>query len=89
LDEWILFQRNGKMVEVKIFRVEGEILSPNYRTTFSKDVRALKPEHAVEKVYMELGSQHRVKRVHMKLHSIKEITGEETKDLLIRDLSRE
>lgn len=77
------------MVEVKIFRVEGEILSPNYRTTFSKDVRALKPEHAVEKVYMELGSQHRVKRVHMKLHSIKEITWEETEDLLIRDLSRE
>lgn len=77
------------MVEVKIFRVEGEILSPNYRTTFSKDVRALKPEHAVEKVYMELGSQHRVKRVHMKLHSIKEITREETEDLLIRDLSRE
>ena len=77
------------MVEVKIFRVEGEILSPNYRTTFSKDVRALKPEHAVEKVYMELGSQHRVKRVHMKLHSIKEITEEETEDLLIRDLSRE
>lgn len=77
------------MVEVKIFRVEGEILSPNYRTTFAKDVRALKPEHAVEKVYMELGSQHRVKRVHMKLHSIKEITEEETEDLLIRDLSRE
>lgn len=77
------------MVEVKIFRVEGEILSPNYRTTFSKDVRALKPEHAVEKVYMELGSQHRVKRVHMKLHSIKEITREETEDLLIRDLSQE
>jgi large subunit ribosomal protein LX len=77
------------MVEVKIFRVEGEILSPNYRTTFSKDVRALRPEHAVEKVYMELGSQHKVKRVHMKLHSIKEITVEETEDLLIRDLSRE
>jgi len=77
------------MVEVKIFRVEGEILSPNYRTTFSKDVRAVRPEHAVEKVYMELGSQHKVKRVHMKLHSIKEITGEETEDLLIRDLSRE
>ena len=76
------------MVEVKIFRVDGEILSPNYRTTFSKDVRALRPEHAVEKVYMELGSHHRVKRVHMKLHSIQEITEEETEDPVIRDLSR-
>lgn len=76
------------MVDVKIFRVDGEILSPNYRTTFSKDVRALKPEHAVEKVYMELGSQHRVKRVHMKLHSVQEITEEDTEDPVIRDLSR-
>ncbi len=76
------------MVDVKIFRVDGEILSPNYRTTFSKDVRALRPEHAVEKVYMELGSQHRVKRVHMKLHSVQEISREDTEDPVIRDLSR-
>ncbi|RLI38767.1 50S ribosomal protein L18a [Candidatus Bathyarchaeota archaeon] len=89
MNEWIIFQRNEKMVEVKIFRVEGEILSPNYKTTFSKDIRAVKPEHAVEKVYMELGSQHKVKRMHMKLYSIKEITEEETENLLIKELSRE
>ncbi len=76
------------MVDVKIFRVDGEILSPNYRTTFSKDVRALRPEHAVEKVYMEFGSQHRVKRIHMKLHSVQEISREDTEDPVIRDLSR-
>ena len=75
------------MVEVKIFRVEGKILSPNYKTAFSKDVRALKPEDAVEKVYVELGSQHRVKRVHMKVTSIEEITVEETEDPIIRALS--
>lgn len=76
------------MSDVKLFRVEGEILSPNYTTTFSKDIRALKPEHAVEKVFTEFGSQHRVKRVHIKLTSVEEITVNETEDVMIRDLSR-
>jgi len=76
------------MGDVKIFRVAGEILSPNYTTTFSKDIRALKPEHAVERVFTALGSQHRVKRVHIKLTSVVEITVDETEDVIIRDLSR-
>jgi len=75
------------MAEVKIFRVKGEILSPSYKTTFSKDVRALKREDAAEKVYVELGSQHKVKRVHIKITSTEEITAEETKDAVIRGLS--
>ena len=38
------------MSEVKVFRVTGEIVKPNLRTTFKKEVRALKPENAKEKV---------------------------------------
>jgi large subunit ribosomal protein LX len=76
------------MSDVKIFRVAGEILSPNYTTTFSKDIRALKPEHAVEQVFTTVGSQHRVKRVHIKVTSVAEITVNQTEDVIIRDLSR-
>lgn len=75
------------MVQVKIFRVEGEILSPNYKTKFSKDVRATKPENALTKVYAAFGSHHRIKRVHIKISSIKEITLEETNNSFIRALS--
>lgn len=75
------------MAEVKIFRVKGELLIPNYKTRFSKDIRALKPEDAVEKIYDELGSQHKVKRVHIKIISIEEIKAEETEDAVIRTLS--
>lgn len=73
-------------MHVKIFRVEGEVHSPNYHTKFLKDVRALKPENAIEKLYKEFGSQHRVKRIHMKVTSIKEITVDETEDSVIKAL---
>lgn len=76
-------------MSVKIFRVEGVIIKPNSTMPFSKEVRALKMEDAVEKVYADLGSQHRVKRVHVKIASVNEISLEEIKDTLIRELSEE
>ena len=54
---------------------------------FCKDVRALKPEDAIEKIYMDLGSQHRVKRIHMKVNSIQEISVDETEDPVIKALN--
>ncbi|MCK4633537.1 50S ribosomal protein L18a, partial [Candidatus Bathyarchaeota archaeon] len=50
------------MSEVKVFRVTGKMVKPNLKTTFRKEVRALKPEDAKEKIFMELGSKHRAKR---------------------------
>ena len=75
------------MSEVKIFRVKGEILKPNYKMKFSKDIRASKPEDAVEKVYTEFGGQHKVKRFHMKVTSVEEIKLEDVKNTIIRALS--
>jgi large subunit ribosomal protein LX len=74
---------------VKIFRVKGRILKPDYKTVFSKDVRALKPEDAIEKVYMLLGGQHHVKRFYLKIDSVKEIVYEDVNDPIIRALSRD
>jgi len=74
-------------MEVKIFRVEGVIVKPNRVTPFSKDVRALRVEDAVEKVYADFGGQHRVKRVHVRIASVSEIALEETEDTIIRELS--
>ena len=75
------------MSEVKIFRVIGKITKPNFRTDFEKEVRALKPEQAMEKVYMELGSKHRVKRFHIKILKVEEIKPEEAEDPIIRKLA--
>jgi len=75
------------MSEVKVFRVIGEIRKPNFHTDFRKEVRALKPEEAVEKIYMELGSKHRVKRFQIKIVKVEEISPEEIKSPLVKKLT--
>jgi large subunit ribosomal protein LX len=75
------------MSEIKVFRVSGKIRKPNFQTEFRKEVRALKPEDAVEKVYMLLGSKHRVKRFQMTISKVEEIKPEEIKDIIVKKLT--
>jgi len=71
---------------VKVFRVTGEIRKPNLKTAFSKEVIAEKPEHALEKVYAELGSKHRVKRYHIKIANVEEVSPENIENPLLKKL---
>ena len=75
------------MSEVKVFRVIGKIRKPNFQTEFRKEVRALKPEDAVEKVYMELGSKHRVKRFQMTISKVEELGPEEIENVLMKKMT--
>lgn len=75
------------MSEVKVFRVTGEINKPNYQTNFRKEIRALKSEQAVEKVYKEIGSRHRAKRFQIKIMKVEEISPEEIESLVIKRLT--
>ncbi len=70
-----------------MYRVTGEIVKPNLRTTFNKEVRALKPEDATEKIYKELGSKHRAKRVQIRISKIEEVPPEEVEDPIMRRLT--
>ncbi len=74
------------MSEVKVFRVTGEITKPNLRTTFRKEIAALKPENAKEKIYMELGSKHRAKRFQIRISKVEEVAPGEVESPLIRKL---
>jgi large subunit ribosomal protein LX len=74
------------MIKVKVFRVTGEIQKPNLKTPFRKEVVAVKREHAVEKVYAELGSKHRVKRFHIKITTVEEVPLSEMENPLLRKL---
>jgi large subunit ribosomal protein LX len=74
------------MKRLKVFRVTGEILKPNLKTPFGKEIVAEKPEHAVEKVYAELGSKHRVKRHHIKITSVEEVSPDQIEDPLLKKL---
>jgi len=66
-----------KMGEVKVYQVRGKITKPNFRTSFRKEVRALKPEDAVEEVYKTIGSKHKVKRFHIKIEGVEEVADEQ------------
>jgi len=61
-------------VSVKIFRVKGEIIKKHFfePLTFDKLVSAAKEEHAVEKIYSEMGSRHRAKRYQISINSVEE-----------------
>ncbi|MGD0159284.1 MAG: 50S ribosomal protein L18Ae [Candidatus Bathyarchaeia archaeon] len=71
---------------MKVFRVTGEILKPNLKTAFEKEIVAEKPEHAVEKVYAEIGSKHRVKRCHIRISSTEEIPPDQIENPLLKKL---
>ncbi len=71
---------------MKVFRVTGEINKPNLKTPFAKEVVVDKPEHAVEKVYAEIGSKHRVKRVHIKIFDVIEILPEEIDNPILKKI---
>lgn len=71
---------------MKVFRVIGEIRKPNLKTPFRKEVVAVKPEHAVEKIYAELGSKHRVKRFHIKIVKVEEVPPQEIENPLLKKL---
>ncbi len=74
---------------MKAFRVTGEINKPELRTPFSKEVLADKSEHAIEKVYAEIGSRHRVKRHHIKITDVKEIPADEIENPILKKMVTE
>jgi len=61
--------------EVKIFRVTGEIRKPLQFEPmgFRKEIAAAKREHAVERIYAEMGSRHRAKRNQIVILDVEEL----------------
>ncbi len=66
------------MVESKSYKVIGKITKPNFKTNFQKEVKASKPEDAIEAVYKILGSKHRVKRFQIIVDNVEELVSAET-----------
>ena len=71
---------------MKAFKVTGQINKPELSTPFAREVLADKSEHAVEKIYADLGSRHRVKRYHIKILSTKELTADEIENPIIKKI---
>jgi large subunit ribosomal protein LX len=74
---------------MKAFKVTGEINKPKLKTPFVRELLADKSEHAVEKVYAEIGSRHRVKRCHVKISSVEEISAEQIINPILKKIVAE
>ncbi len=74
-------------MEVKNYRIEGEMLIGGEWQKFVFETRALKPEHALERMYSELGSRHKLKRAHIRVKSIQEIPPDELRNPYIRSIA--
>jgi large subunit ribosomal protein LX len=71
---------------MKVFRVTGKINKPNLATSFAKEILAEKSEHAIEKVYTEIGSRHRVKRFQIKIESAVEVPVDEIENEILKNI---
>ena len=67
------------MSDSKVYRVTGEINKQKFfiPMAFSQEIRAVKMEHAVERIYTEMGSRHRAKRNQITIFSVEEVQSEE------------
>ena len=61
-------------MSVKTYRIKGEINKAQFfePLTFNKLIAATKEEHAVKRIYAEMGSRHRAKRNQITIHSVEE-----------------
>ncbi|RLI04001.1 50S ribosomal protein L18a [Candidatus Bathyarchaeota archaeon] len=61
-------------MSTKLYRIQGEIMKQHFfePLTFNLLISAAKEEHALERVYAELGSRHRAKRHEITIENVSE-----------------
>jgi large subunit ribosomal protein LX len=62
----------ASLSEVKKFRITGEIRKAQTRIPFSVEYNAMIPEHAMQRLYAEMGSRHRARKFEIKVMNIRE-----------------
>ena len=60
------------MSEVKKFKITGEIKKGLAKIPFSVEFNALKKEHALQRLYAEMGSRHRARKFEIKVKDVQE-----------------
>ncbi|MFX1274548.1 MAG: 50S ribosomal protein L18Ae [Promethearchaeota archaeon] len=73
--------------EIKIFKIIGTYFKNKKKYKFSKEIRALKEDDALEKMYAMITSIGLYRR-QITVEEIKEISPEECQDYLIRELNK-
>jgi large subunit ribosomal protein LX len=62
--------------EVRTFKITGEIKKGQTRIPFAVEINALKQEHAMQRLYADMGSRHRARRFEITIESVEEVNSE-------------
>ncbi|HID60413.1 MAG TPA: 50S ribosomal protein L18a [Hadesarchaea archaeon] len=65
---------------MQVYRIRGWFKQGFQRQKFTKELLALSNEHALERIYSDLGSKHKLKRNQINIERITEIKPEEASD---------
>jgi large subunit ribosomal protein LX len=66
------------LIDVKTFRITGEVKKPRTVVPFALVMRATKEQDAIERVYAEVGSRHKARRLEIRLMKVEELKSEDT-----------
>jgi ribosomal protein L20A (L18A) len=62
--------------EAKTFKIVGEIKKGKTRIPFAVEISALKQEHALQRLYADMGSRHRARRFEITINSVEQVNEE-------------
>lgn len=69
--------RSQSLSEVKKFKIGGVIKKGKTHIPFHVQISALRQEHAIQRLYADMGSRHRARRFEIMIESIQEINVED------------
>lgn len=62
------------MSEVKLYKITGELRKRGENLPFTKQVKALEKEDAMQTLYSEMGSRHKARKFEITIKSIEEVS---------------
>ena len=62
------------MSEVKLYKITGDLRKRGDKLHFTKQIKALKKEHALQTLYADMGSRHKARKFDITFKTIEEIT---------------
>lgn len=77
----------SKDVQVKNFRITFLRKPLKTKVKYEVDVRALTKDNALEQAYSRIGSKHKAPRQLLHVKSIKEISDDEIKDNILKEIT--
>ncbi len=63
---------------MKKFRITGEVKKGKAKIPFSVEFNAVKEEHALQRLYSEMGSRHRARRFEIKIAKVENVSAADT-----------